>query len=219
MSFKDRTDAGQQLARKLMAYANRSDVLVLGLPRGGVPVAFEVAKALNAPLDVLLVRKLGVPGNKELAMGAIASGGIKIINERLVTSLNLNEEAIARVVALEEKELLRRERTYRGNRTPLDVSNRTVILVDDGLATGATMQAAVTAIEQQHPQQVIAAVSVAAPQTCEQFSVAVDHFVCVETPNPFIAVGMWYKKFPPTTDAEIIELLERARNKDNKDSN
>lgn len=211
--FRDRTDAGHQLAKKLMAYANRRDVLVLGLPRGGVPVAFEVAQALIAPLDVLLVRKLGVPGNKELAMGAIASGGIRIINRNLVTSLKLSQEAIAQVIASEEKELLRRERAYRNNRSPLNVRDRIVILVDDGLATGATMHAAATAIKQQHPKQIIAAVAVAAPQTSDEFLMAVDELVCTLTPKPFYAVGLWYEQFPPTTDAEIVDLLERSANK------
>ncbi|MGV2829242.1 phosphoribosyltransferase [Myxosarcina sp. GI1(2024)] len=214
MLFRDRTDAGRQLAKKLMVYADHNDILVLGLPRGGVAVAFEVAQALNAPLDVLLVRKLGVPGNEELAMGAIASGGIQIINDELVARLNLNQQAIARVVASEEKELLRRERVYRANRPPLAVNERTVILVDDGLATGATMNAAVTAIKQQNPKQVIAAVAVAAPETCDKTLIKADRIICVKTPKPFFAVGLWYRNFPPTTDEEIVELLERAASKD-----
>ncbi|WP_036478326.1 phosphoribosyltransferase [Myxosarcina sp. GI1] len=210
MLFQDRTDAGQRLAEKLTAYANNRDVLVLGLARGGVPVAFEVAKALDAPLDVFLVRKLGVPGNKELAMGAIASGGICILNEKLIAQKNLSKEAISKVIAIEERELLRRERVYRHNRPILDVEGRIIILVDDGLATGATMRAAVTAIRQQHPQQIVAAVAVSAPETCDKHLIGADRVVCAETPEQFFAVGLCYKQFSPTEDAEIIDLLERA---------
>lgn len=210
MLFRDRTEAGQRLAQKLKAYANRSDVLVLGLPRGGVPVAFEVAIALNTPLDVFLVRKLGVPGQEELAMGAIASGGVRILNEQVIKSLRITEEAIARAAAQEQRELERREWAYRGDLPPLDLSDRTVILVDDGLATGATMHVAAIAIRQQQPKQIIAAVPVSAPKTCDEFRVEVDEMICAETPRPFLAVGLWYDKFPQTTDAEVKDLLQKA---------
>lgn len=210
MLFRDRTEAGQRLAQKLKAYANRPDVLVLGLPRGGVPVAFEVAKALNAPLDVFLVRKLGVPGHEELAMGAIASNGVRILNEEIIQSLDLSEEAIASAAVREQQELERRERAYRGDRPPLEVSDRTVILVDDGLATGATLHAAAVAIAQQHPQQIVAAVPVSAPETCDELKVEADKIICAETPKPFYAVGLWYDQFPQTTDAEVRDLLKRS---------
>lgn len=210
MLFRDRSEAGQRLAQQLKAYANRQDVLVLGLPRGGVPVAFEVAKELNAPLDVFLVRKLGVPRHEELAMGAIASGGVRIINEELVKKLHVTEEAIARVAAQEQRELERREYAYRGDRPPLDVSGQTVILVDDGLATGATMHVAAIAIRQKQPKRIVAAVPVSAPETCDKFKVEVDEIICAETPRPFLAVGLWYSQFSQTTDAEVIDLLQKA---------
>ena len=210
MLFRDRTEAGRKLAQKLKAYANREDVIVLGLPRGGVPVAFEVAKTLNAPLDVFLVRKLGVPGQKEFAMGAIASGGVRILNRKVIESLHISQEAIARTAAQEQRELERREYAYRGDRPSLDLSDRTVILVDDGLATGATMQAAAIAIRQQHPKQIIAAVPVSAPKTCNEFRVKVDEIICAETPRPFIAVGVWYRNFAQTTDAQVQDLLLSA---------
>ena len=210
MLFRDRTEAGQKLARKLKAYANRQDVLVLGLPRGGVPVAFEVAKALNAPLDVFLVRKLGVPGREELAMGAIASGGVRIINQDVVENRQISSEAIARTAAQEQRELERRESAYRGDRPPLDLSNRTVILVDDGLATGATMHAAAIAIRKKQPKQIIAAVPVSALEVCNEFQVEVDKIICDETPKPFFAVGIWYQNFSQTTDARVQKLLQIA---------
>ena len=210
MLFRDRTEAGQKLARKLKAYANRQDVLVLGLPRGGVPVAFEVAKALNAPLDVFLVRKLGVPGREELAMGAIASGGVRIINQDVVENRQISSEAIARTAAVEQRELERREFAYRGNRPPLDLSDRTVILVDDGLATGATMHAAAIAIRKKQPKQIIAAVPVSALEVCNEFQVEVDKIICDETPKPFFAVGIWYQNFSQTTDAQVQKLLQIA---------
>ena len=210
MLFRDRTEAGQKLARKLKAYANRQDVLVLGLPRGGVPVAFEVAKALNAPLDVFLVRKLGVPGREELAMGAIASGGVRIINQDVVENRQISSEAIARTAAQEQRELERRESAYRGDRPPLDLSDRTVILVDDGLATGATMHAAAIAIRKKQPKQIIAAVPVSALEVCNEFQVEVDKIICDETPSPFFAVGIWYQNFSQTTDAQVQKLLQIA---------
>jgi putative phosphoribosyl transferase len=218
MLFRDRTEAGQKLGRELKAYANRQDVLVLGLPRGGVPVAFEVAKALNAPLDVLLVRKLGVPGKEELAMGALAklpgtgfaSGGVRIINQDIVESRQISSEAIARTAAVEQRELERRESAYRGNRPPLDLSDRTIILVDDGLATGATMRAAAIAIRKQQPKRIIAAVPVSALEVCNAFRVEVDEIICAETPSPFVAVGIWYQNFSQTTDAQVQKLLQIA---------
>ncbi len=210
MLFKDRRFAGQVLARELTAYANRPDVLVLGIPRGGVPVAFEVAKALNAPLDILVVRKLGVPDQEELAMGAIASGGVRIINEYIISLVKISNEVIARVAAQEEQELERREQLYRPNRPFPDLQGRTVILVDDGLATGATMWAAVLAVRKQQPAQIAIAVPVAAPETCQELETEVDKIICVSTPSPFHSVGLWYKDFPQTTDEEVRDLLAKV---------
>ncbi|MBD0264962.1 MAG: phosphoribosyltransferase [Tolypothrix sp. Co-bin9] len=210
MLFKDRRSAGQVLARELAAYANRPDVLVLGLPRGGVPVAFEVAEALNAPLDILVVRKLGVPDQEELAMGAIASGGVRIVNEYIVNLLKISDEVIARVAVQEERELDRRERLYRRNRPLRDLQGCTVILVDDGLATGATMWAAVVAVRKQQPAHIVIAVPVAAPETCHELEAEVDKIVCVSTPSSFQSVGIWYKDFPQTTDEEVRYLLAKA---------
>ncbi|MBW4612689.1 MAG: phosphoribosyltransferase [Desmonostoc vinosum HA7617-LM4] len=210
MQFQDRSVAGQILGKKLAAYANCSDILVLGLPRGGVPVAFEVAKALNAPLDVLIVRKLGVPGQEELAMGAIASGGVQILNEHIVRQVNLFNEVIAKVLLQEQHELERRERLYRGDRSFPDLRGRTVILVDDGLATGATMWAAIAAVRKQQPAQIVVAVPVAARETCQKLQAQVDALVCVANPSPFCSVGLWYENFPQTTDQEVCELLAKA---------
>ena len=210
MLFRDRTDAGRQLAAKLAAYADRSDVLVLALPRGGVPVAFEVARELHAPLDVFLVRKLGVPGHEELAMGAIASGGVRVLNEDVVRMLRISDDVIDAVGAEERQELERRERTYRGNRPAPDVRGRTVILVDDGLATGSTMRAAIAALRQQRPARIVVAVPVGAPETCAEFQGEADEAVCARTPEPFYAVGLWYGDFSQTTDEEVHDLLERA---------
>ena len=210
MLFRDRSEAGQKLAQKLKAYANRQDVLVLGLPRGGVPVAFEVAQALNAPLDVFLVRKLGVPGQEEFAMGAIASGGVRILNQKVITELQISSEAIARTTAQAQRELERREYLYRGVRSPLDVRDCTVILVDDGLATGATMHAAAIAIRKKQPKQIIAAVPVSASEACDKLQVEVDEIICAETPRPFIAVGVWYQNFSQTTDDRVQNLLQIA---------
>ena len=210
MLFRDRTDAGQQLAAKLALYAGRPDVRVLALPRGGVPVAFEVAKALRAPLDVFLVRKLGLPGHEELAIGAIASGGIRALNEDVVRRFRVSDDVIDAVAAEEEKELDRRERLYRGDRPTTDVRDRTVILVDDGLATGATMRAAVVALRQQRPARIVVAVPVGAAETCAEFETEADDTVCAHTPEPFYGVGMWYDDFSQTTDEEVRELLERA---------
>lgn len=212
MLFQNRKAAGQFLAKELVAYANRQDVLVLALPRGGVPVAFEVAKALNAPLDVFVVRKLGVPEQQELAMGAIASGGVRVLNENIVRSLGVSEAAINQVVAKEQQELERRERLYRGDRPVPSLHERTVILVDDGLATGATMRAAVVALQQQKPAKIIVAVPVSASETCQEFQSKVDEVVCAATPSPFYSVGLWYEDFPQTTDEEVRDLLEKAAN-------
>ncbi|WP_414546245.1 MULTISPECIES: phosphoribosyltransferase [Nostocaceae] len=210
MLFKNRTTAGQTLARELADYANRSDVIVLGLPRGGVPVAFEVAKALKAPLDVVVVRKLGVPEQEELAMGAIASGGVRIINEHIVNQMNISDDMIARVAVQEERELERRELLYRGDRPFSDLRERTVILVDDGLATGATMWAAVASVRRQHPAQIVIAVPVATTETCQELATAVDKIVCAATPSPFYSVGMWYTDFPQTTDDQVRHLLAKS---------
>lgn len=210
MLFQDRTIAGQVLAEKLAAYANRSNVLILGLPRGGVPVAFEVAKALQAPLDVFLVRKLGVPEQEELAMGAIASGGVRVLNYDIVEALHLSEAVIDRVTARQQQELERRERLYRRNRPLLQLRDRTIILVDDGLATGATMRAAIKAIQLQQPTAIVVAVPVASPETHQELATQVDEIVCVEMPVPFYSVGSWYKEFPQTTDTQVCELLQQA---------
>ena len=206
MQFHDRTHAGRLLAGKLGRYRDNPDVIVLALPRGGVPVAFEVAKALNAPLDVFIVRKLGVPGHEEYAMGAIASGGVRVMNPD-VAGMRLPESAVEAVAAREQKELERRERLYRGDRPPLELAGRIVILVDDGLATGSTMRAAAIAVKQQKPSRSVVAVPVAAPATCEQFRAEVDEVVCAITPEPFRAVGLWYEDFTQTTDDEVHALL------------
>jgi putative phosphoribosyl transferase len=209
--FADRRQAGRQLARRLSPYADDPRVLVLGLPRGGVPVAYEVARGLHAPLDVFLVRKLGFPGQRELAMGAIASGGVRVLNEDLVRRLGITEAVIEDVAHLEEAELRRREDAYRGDRPAPDVGDRTVIVVDDGLATGSTMAAAVTALRARSPARVVVAVPVAAAATCEDLRHLADEVVCVATPEPFYAVGAWYDDFSPTTDDEVRALLEAPR--------
>jgi predicted phosphoribosyltransferase len=211
--YRDRYDAGRELALLLGAYARRSNVLVLALPRGGVPVAYEVAKALAAPLDVFVVRKLGVPGHEELAMGAIATGDIIVLNDDVITNLVIPRRVIEAVVAAERQELEKRERLYRNDRQPPGVQGRTVILVDDGLATGSTMRAAIAALRLQGPERIVVAVPVAARQTCDQLSSEVDEVVCTLTPESFYAVGLWYDDFSPTTDQEVRELLERNRQK------
>lgn len=208
--FRDRSEAGQVLAQELQAYANRDDVIVLALPRGGVPVAFEVARALHAPLDVFVVRKLGVPGHEELAMGAIASGGVLVLEPTVVEDLAIPPDVLTDVAAREEQERLRREREYRGDRPEPDVRGRTVILVDDGLATGSTMRAAVAALRKLQPASIVVAVPVAAPATCAELAKEVDGIVCALTPEPFHAVGVWYEEFSQTTDEEVRELLARA---------
>ncbi|TMD52185.1 MAG: phosphoribosyltransferase [Chloroflexi bacterium] len=208
--YRDRYEAGRELATKLTAYAHRQDVLVLALPRGGVPVGYEVAKALLAPLDVFVVRKLGVPGHEELAMGAIATGGICVIDEEVVHMLHIPKEVIDAAVAKEQLELERREHLYRDDRPPPDVNGCNVILVDDGLATGSTMRAAAEALRQQHPARLVVAVPVAAPSTCEEFRAEVDEIVCAQTPEPFFGVGYWYEDFSQTSDEEVHDLLSRA---------
>src|SRR2546421_642105 len=212
MIYRDRIDAGKQLAARLADYADRDDVLVLALPRGGVPVAYEVAKALRAPLDIFLVRKLGVPGHEELAMGAIATGGVRVLNDDAVEYLGIPSRVIDSVAANELRELERREREYRGDRPEPDVRGKTVILVDDGLATGSTMRAAAAALRQQNPARIIVAVPGSAPQTCDQYRMGVDAIVCATTPEPFYGVGRWYKDFSQTTDEEVRDLLEQGRN-------
>lgn len=210
MLFKDRTAAGQVLAVKLAAYANRADVLVLALPRGGVPVAFEIASSLNLPLDVFVVRKLGVPNQKELAMGAIASGGVRVLNEDIISQENISASDIEQVAKQEQQELERRERLYRGDRPQIIIQQQTIILVDDGLATGASMRAAIAALHKQKPDKIVVAVPIAAPQTCEEIKSLVDEIICAETPSPFYSVGLWYEKFPQTSDKQVRHLLNQA---------
>ncbi|MBE0556804.1 MAG: phosphoribosyltransferase [Proteobacteria bacterium] len=209
--FRDRAQAGQYLAERLPQYANVPDAVVLGLPRGGVVVASEVARKLTLPLDIFLVRKLGVPGYEELAMGAIASGGVRVMNEDVLRQISVSESAIEAVTRREERELLRREEAYRGNRPHLDVKDLTVILVDDGLATGATMRAAVKALRRRGPRRLVVAVPTAAPDTCDEFRAEVDEILCAMTPTPFHAVGAWYEDFSQTTDEEVQQLLKAAR--------
>jgi putative phosphoribosyl transferase len=210
MIFRDRFEAGRTLGEHLPTYADRADVLVLGLPRGGVPVAFEVARRLDVPLDVFLVRKLGVPGHEELAMGAIAGGGIRVLNTAVVQGLGITDADVTRAVEREEKELARRLRAYRGNRPPLEVTDMNLVLVDDGLATGATMRAAVLALRQQEPARIVVAVPLAATQTCDALATVADEVVCVATPEPFHAVGFWYEDFGQVSDADVRTLLDRA---------
>jgi predicted phosphoribosyltransferase len=193
-----------------MAYANRSDVLVLALPRGGVPVGLQVARALNAPLDVFLVRKLGVPGHQELAMGAIASGGVRVLNQDVVSGLSIPPDIIERVAEEEQRELERREREYRDNRPPPDVRGKTIILVDDGLATGSSMRAAVQALRQLGPKSIVIAVPTAPVETYEEFRNAGEEIICAMTPEPFYGVGMWYQDFSQTSDREVREALSQA---------
>jgi predicted phosphoribosyltransferase len=208
--FADRRDAGRTLAQRLAAYEGRSDVVVLGLPRGGVVVAYEVAKALHAPLDVYVVRKLGVPGQEELAFGAIASGDVRVLNHDVVHALGLTQDDIESVAAREHRELERRERLYRGDKPPLDLTGKTAILVDDGLATGASMRTAILSLAAHHPVRVIMAVPTAPRSTCDSLEREVDEAVCVMTPEPFFGVGQWYTDFSQTTDGEVIDLLRRA---------
>jgi putative phosphoribosyl transferase len=208
--FQNRSEAGKLLAAKLSNYAEAHDVIVLGLPRGGVPVAYEIAEALHAPLDVWLVRKLGVPGQEELAMGAISSGGVMILNNEIIQALSISQEAIDQVAEAEQRELERRDRAYRGDRALPQLQDHTVILVDDGIATSSTLRAAIAAFQQQHPQRIIAAAPVAPPTICEDLKRIVDDVVCLNTPDPLQSIGMWYKDFSQTTDAEVRELLKRS---------
>jgi putative phosphoribosyl transferase len=211
MLIRDRVEAGQILAAKLKHYANRPDVIILALPRGGVPVAYEVAKTFDLPLDIFLVRKLGVPGQEELAMGAIASGGVRVLNPDIIEALQIPKSIIDSVAAKEQIELERREKFYRQDAPAIDVTNKTVILIDDGLATGATMRAAAKALKQQKVNGIIIAVPVAAESTCRELSHLVDEMICALTPEPFYGVGYWYDDFSQTSDNEVIELLRKAR--------
>jgi predicted phosphoribosyltransferase len=208
--FRDRRDAGRKLAQKLLHYADRPDVTIFALPRGGVPVAYEVALALNAPLDIFIVRKLGLPGREELALGAIGSGGIRVLNSDVIRVLNIPQEVINIVAQRELQELQRREQKYRGDRSAPDIHGRTVILIDDGLATGASMRAAVAGVRAQHPARSVVAVPAAAREVCDAFEFAVDEMVCVITPEPFYGVGKWYEEFTQIDDEEVRRLLEEA---------
>ena len=206
--FRDRRDAGKKLAQKLTGYAGRKDVVILALPRGGVPVAYEVSQALQVPMDVFIVRKLGWPGHEEMAIGAIASGGVKVLNEDIVRYLKLPKDLIHAVAQRELRELERRERAYRGNHPSLELKDRTVIIVDDGLATGASMRAALLGVRAHAPAQVIVAVPTAALETCEALKPEVDQMICATTPEPFYGVSRWYQDFSQTTDEEVRILLE-----------
>ena len=208
--FVDRHDAGRVLASRLARYAGRDDVIVLGLPRGGVPVAYEIAQALGAPMDLFLVRKLGTPGHRELAMGAIASGGIRVLNDEVVRWYRIPELEIERVVREEEQELDRRERAYREGRPAPNLEHRIVILIDDGLATGSTMRAAAQAVRQRHPSRVVVAVPVGARDTCAELANVADEVICARKPEPFSAVGQWYLDFAQTDDDEVRRLLQQS---------
>jgi predicted phosphoribosyltransferase len=210
--FKDRVEAGRFLAQQLAQYANDPNVVVLALPRGGVPVAYEVAQALKAPLDVFVVRKLGLPGNEEYGIGAIASGGTRVLNDEFVSYLRMPVELIDKITATQRVELERRERLYRGTRAPVDVTGRTVIIVDDGLATGSTMRVAVKALRNKNPKKIVVAVPVGSREVCDSFRKEIDTIaVCAITPEPFHAVGLWYRDFSQTTDAEVQQLLRKAQ--------
>ena len=208
--FRDRVEAGRRLAERLRTYVGQPDLIVLGLPRGGVPVAYEIAQVLHAPLDVFVVRKLGVPGQPELAMGAIASGGVQVLNEEVVKSLGITNTQIAAVAAKEQRELERRERLYRGARPPLVIAGKTVILVDDGVATGATVRAALTALRTQSPAKLVVAVGVAPPETCDTLAQEADEVICLLQPVGFWAVGLWFADFASTSDEEVRTLLAHA---------
>jgi putative phosphoribosyl transferase len=210
MVFNDRTEAGRVLASKLTKYKNDPNTVVLALPRGGVPVAYEIGKALGLPIDAFVVRKLGVPGHEEFAMGAIASGDVRYINQNVIGQLHIPREVVNAVSRKEQEELRRREQLYRGHRRPVEVSGKTVILVDDGLATGASMRAAITALKQHKPGRIVVAVPAAAPDICREVGEQVDEIICAVTPDPFYAVGLWYRQFSQTTDEEVRDLLSRA---------
>jgi putative phosphoribosyl transferase len=210
MIFEDRVDAGRRLAKKLTAYAKREDVIVLGIPRGGVPVAFEVANALDAPLDVFLSRKLGVPGQEELAFGAVATGGVRVLDQELIEGLGISKQEIEEITARVRHELERRERVYRGSRAPLKLEGRTVLLVDDGIATGSSMRAAIDALRQMKPARLVVAVPVAPLSTCHRLRSEVDDLVCVDMPEAFYAIGQFYSDFSQVTDEEVTDLIHRA---------
>lgn len=205
--FRDRIEAGELLADSLQTFRDRDDVIVLALPRGGVPVAAEIARRLHVPFDVFVVRKLGVPGHEELAMGAIASGGVRLVNDEVVVPLGIPPNVIDSVARSEQIELARREELYRGTREPIGLTGKTVILVDDGLATGSTMRAAVMAVRRQQPARIVVAVPVGARETCAGLAREADDVVCLRTPDPFVAVGLWYRDFTPTSDSEVRALL------------
>ncbi|MGA7614975.1 MAG: phosphoribosyltransferase [Thermoanaerobaculia bacterium] len=211
MRFRDRRDAGRRLAPLLKDYAGREDVVVLALPRGGVPVGYEIARSLGVRLEVFLVRKLGVPGQEELAMGAIASGAVRVLSSDLVAALGISAEMIESVARREEAELTRREKAYRGDREPVQIEGKVTVLVDDGLATGSSMRAAVRAVRKLAPSRIVVAVPVGAPSTCSDLREEADEVVCAYTPEPFQAVGLWYEDFTQTTDAEVRELLDGSR--------
>jgi putative phosphoribosyl transferase len=208
--FRDRSDAGRILASRLTHYKGRKDVVVLALPRGGIPVAYEIGKELGVPVDVFVVRKLGVPGQEELAMGAIASGDVRIINYDVVNQFGIDQETIDRITDEERQELRRREQLYRGDRRPPALAGKSIILVDDGIATGSTMRAAIAAMRQSTPARLIVAVPVAAASTYREMSAEVDEFICPETPEAFFAISQWYERFEQTTDDEVRDLLSRA---------
>jgi predicted phosphoribosyltransferase len=210
MVFANREDAGRKLASRLVEYANREDVIVLGIPRGGVPVAYEVARALDLPMDIFVLRKLGVPGHEELAFGAIGSGGVRVLDREIVVALGLSELDIDLVTRAERIELARRERLYRGGRPPLDVRGKTVILVDDGIATGSSLRAGVLALRQMQPAGIVIAAPVAPPSAANRLRMEADDVVCVETPEMFYGVGQFYRDFSQTSDKEVNELLDRA---------
>jgi len=209
--FSNRTVAGLMLAQELYKYTNQENLLVLALPRGGVPVAFEVAVALHVPLDVCLVRKLGAPGHEELAMGAIAASGVRILNHHVINSLGIDDQIIQQVTAQELEELQRRDLVYRQDRPPLDITNKTVILIDDGIATGATMLAAIALLRQQQPAKIVVAVPIAPPSIYEQLHSLVDEIICLFTPETMSAIGFWYQNFTQTTDDIVCQLLEESR--------
>jgi putative phosphoribosyl transferase len=209
-AFKNRTEAGRRLTQKLLAYAHRSDVLVLALPRGGVPVAFEIAKVLSLPLDICLVRKLGVPGHLELAMGAIAQGGLIVLNKDIIQWRRISQGEIDLVVEKEQQELERRERLYRGDRPLPHLRDRTLILVDDGIATGSTLRAAISTLKPQQPASIIIAVPVAPPSICQELRSEVDQVICLNTPTNLCSVSLWYDDFSQTTDLEVRTLLAQA---------
>ena len=207
--FRDRAEAGCLLAARLLGLADLDDAIVLALPRGGVPIGYEVAKSLRVAFDVFVVRKLGVPGHEELAMGAIASGGVRLVNHDVVNSLGIPQNSIDQAAQREQVELERRERLYRGTRPLIPLANKTVVLVDDGLATGSTMRAAVTATRLQQPARIVVAVPVGASSTCQELADEADEVICLRCPEPFVAVGLWYRDFTPTSDDEVRTLLSR----------